>query len=86
MNPEIKRLLKLSTIPNFKMTAKEMEILEAWKAQQKPAKVVRKTRSKASKTRSKASLDSKTVEVSSEPKIEKIQNIITDEEKTLNEE
>ena len=88
MNQEIKRLLKLSSIPGFRLSPREQATLDAWKSAQEAIviKPPKKMRSKASKTRSKASLDSKTVEVSSEPKIEKIQNIVTDEEKTLNEE
>ena len=91
MNPEIKRLLKLSSIPGFKLTQKELDTLEAWKAKQKPVKVVKKMRSKASKTRSKTSLDVETVVDTSEPEIAciptvRIQNVIKSEDLTLNQE
>lgn len=38
MDLEIKRLLKLSNIPGFKLTKKEQATLEAWKKEQKPVK------------------------------------------------
>lgn len=91
MNPEIKRLLKLSSIPDFKLNAKEQALLDAWKNAQEPVAVKkpRKTRSKASKSRSKAPLTPKTINVSSEPEnneIVKVQNVITREDKVVNEE
>lgn len=86
MDKEIRRLLKLSRIPGFRLTEQEQATLEGWKNMQeaviiKPAK---KTRSKASKTRSKTPLESETVVDASA--VEKVQNIITNEEKTLNQE
>lgn len=86
MNSEIKRLLKLSSIPNFKLSPKEQTLLDAWKALQEPLviKPVKKMRSKPSKTRSKGVLDSEMVNVSSPRK--KVKNVITNEQKTLNEE
>lgn len=91
MNPEIKRLLKLSSIPNFKLSPKEQKVLEEWKSQQKPATIrkPRKTRSKASKSPSKAPLTSETINISSEPEnaeIVKVRNVITTEDKVINEE
>ena len=65
MNSEIKRLLKLSSIPGFKLSAKEQATLDAWKASQVKITPRRKTRSKASKTASKASVKKKTTKVSS---------------------
>lgn len=86
MNSEIKRLLKLSSIPNFKLSPKEQALLEVWKASQEPLviKPAKKMRSKPSKTRSKGVLDSEMVNVSSSRK--KVKNVITNEQKTLNEE
>jgi len=89
MTPEIKRLLKLSSIPNFKLSAKEQATLEAWKATQKPIKPRRKMRSEPSKSRSKATSDLETIEVSSEAekgKIGKIQNVVRTEDLILNSE
>lgn len=86
MNSGIKRLLKLSSIPNFKLSPKEQALLDAWKASQEPLviKPTKKSRSKASKTRSKGLLDSEAVNISSPRK--KVKNVITNEEKTLNKE
>lgn len=39
MDKEIKRLLKLSKIPNFKMSEKETLTLEEWKRRQEPVKI-----------------------------------------------
>lgn len=39
MDREIKRLLKLSRIPNFKMLKSEEETLKKWKEAQEPVKI-----------------------------------------------
>lgn len=39
MDKEIKRLLKLSNIPNFKLSDQEYVRLEAWKQAQKPVEI-----------------------------------------------
>lgn len=39
MDKEIKRLLKLSNIPNFKLSDQEYVKLEAWKQAQKPVEI-----------------------------------------------
>ena len=82
MNSEIKRLLKLSSIPGFKLSAKEQATLDAWKASQVKITPRRKTRSKASKTASKAPLEPETVENT----LEKVQKVIRTEDLTLNSE
>lgn len=78
MNPEIKRLLKLSSIPGFKLSKKEQAKLDEWKNMQeaiiiKPAK---KTRPKTVKK------DSEDVQ----KPVEKVQNVITPKDLTLNSE
>ena len=79
MNPNIKRLLKLSSIPGFRLSQAEAEELEAWKAAQEGI-VVKKT------TRRKKAVKKEEPEVVEEPaEIEKVQNVITPEELTLNE-
>ncbi len=85
MTPEIKRLLKLSSIPNFKLSVKELTVLEAWKAKQEPVRVKHKTRSKASKTPSKAPLEPETIVVPPEA-IVKVQNVVRPEDLILNSE
>lgn len=42
MDREIKRLLKLTNIPNFELTNKEKEKLAKWKTEQKKIKVPKK--------------------------------------------
>lgn len=49
MDYEIKRLLKLSSIPGFKLLAKEQEKLDNWKAQQVPVKPKRTYKKKTYK-------------------------------------
>ena len=44
MNREIKRLLKLSNIPNFHLSAEEEAILNEWKRQQEPVEVIKPKR------------------------------------------
>ena len=83
MNNEIKRLLKLSSIPGFKLSVKEQATLDAWKASQVKITPRRKTRSKASKTPSKAPLEPETIVVPPEA-IVKVQNVIRSEDLTLN--
>ena len=82
MNSEIKRLLKLSSIPGFKLSAKEQATLDAWKASQVKITPRRKTRFKTSKTASKPSLEPETIENT----LEKVQNVIRTEDLTLNSE
>lgn len=43
MDREIKRLLKLSNIPNFKLTEHEQAILGEWKRRQEPVEVKKRT-------------------------------------------
>lgn len=43
MDREIKRLLKLSSIPNFKLTEHEQAILDEWKRRQEPVEVKKRT-------------------------------------------
>lgn len=90
MNPEIKRLLKLSSIPGFKLNAREQLILDAWKNMQEAVvvKPPKKTRSKGSKTRSKASQGSETIDIPSQARSAsvRVQNVITSEDLTLNSE
>lgn len=83
MNSRIKTLLKLSSIPNFKLSETEKRELEEWKAQQVPIKPKRKMRSKPSKTASKPSEEPKRIKDTS--RLEKVQNVITPEDLTLNE-
>lgn len=40
MNSEIKRLLRLSSIPGFKLLPKEEKTLEEWKRQQVPVEPI----------------------------------------------
>lgn len=47
MNNEIKRLLKLSAIPGFQLTATEIETLKEWKKTQKSVKPAKKVKQKA---------------------------------------
>ena len=44
MDKEIKRLLWLKTIPGFKLSKKEEELLESWKKIQEPVKIVKPKR------------------------------------------
>ena len=67
MTPEIKKLLKLSSIPGFKLTAKEEAKLNEWKNMQE-AVVIKKPRRRTRKN-----------------KVEVVENVITEEDKTLNE-
>ena len=78
MNPNIKRLLKLSSIPGFRLSQAEAEELEAWKAAQEGI-VVKKA------TRRKKAVKKEEPEVEEPAEIEKVQNVITPEELTLNE-
>lgn len=39
MDREIKRLLKLSSIPGFQLTEKELATLEEWKRRQEPVEI-----------------------------------------------
>ena len=39
MDREIKRLLKLSSIPNFKLTEHEQAVLNEWKRRQEPVEI-----------------------------------------------
>lgn len=50
MDREIKRLLKLSNIPNFRLTEKEEAILEEWKRRQEPVEVKKRTYTRKKKT------------------------------------
>ena len=52
MNREIKRLLKLSRIPNFVLSKEEQAYLDEWKAAQEPVKVKapKKTSTRKKKT------------------------------------
>lgn len=49
MDTEIKRLLKLSNIPGFKLSNKEQQILEDWKKAQKDVKPPKKVKKVAPK-------------------------------------
>ena len=89
MNPRIKKLLKLSSIPGFRLSEAEQAELDAWKDLQQGITPKRKTRSKASKTASNASKEPEVVNIPSEPEkgeIEKVQNVIKPEDLTLNSE
>ena len=44
MDKEIKRLLWLKTIPGFKLSKKEEELLESWKKIQEPVEIVKPKR------------------------------------------
>lgn len=46
MDREIKRLLKLSNIPNFRLTEHEQAVLDEWKRRQEPVEVKKSTRKK----------------------------------------
>lgn len=86
MNSEIKRLLKLSNIPNFVLSEAEKKKLDDWKASQKPvsAPKKRRTRKKAPQSNTEAperEEEPKTIEQPS-----KVQNIVKTDEKALNEE
>lgn len=48
MNSEIKRLLKLSSIPGFKLLPREEKVLDEWKRQQEPV-VAKKPRKRTYK-------------------------------------
>lgn len=50
MDREIKRLLKLSSIPNFKLTGHEQAILDEWKRRQEPVEVKKRTYTRKKKT------------------------------------
>ena len=50
MDREIKRLLKLSSIPNFKLTEHEQAILDEWKRRQEPVEVKKRTYTRKKKT------------------------------------
>lgn len=50
MDREIKRLLKLSRIPNFKLSEEESRLLAQWKNEQEPVKVKSSKRSYKKKT------------------------------------
>lgn len=50
MDREIKRLLKLSNIPNFKLSEEENKRLDDWKKAQEPVKVIRPKRTYKKKT------------------------------------
>ena len=54
MDREIKRLLKLSRIPNFIMTEKETTLLNEWKRRQEPVEVKAPKRSYKKKTKWKS--------------------------------
>ena len=90
MNDEIKRILKLSNIPGFKISAKEKEKLDAWKAAQEPVKAPKKKRTYKKKKQDAPETVSEPVEQPSEVEVNnepiKVQNIVTMDEKALNEE
>lgn len=50
MDREIKRLLKLSNIPNFKLTEHEQTILDEWKRRQEPVEIKKRTYTRKKKT------------------------------------
>lgn len=50
MDREIKRLLKLSSIPNFRLTEHEQAILEEWKRRQEPVEIKKRTYTRKKKT------------------------------------
>ncbi len=77
MDSEIKRLLKLSSIPGFRLSYGEQATLDAWKAEQERVVPKRTRRKKTVKVEEPAE------EVKNE--IEKVQNVITPEDLTLNE-
>ena len=41
MDKEIKRLLKLKRIPNFKLSTEEEQRIEAWKNAQRPVEIIK---------------------------------------------
>ena len=50
MDREIKRLLKLSSIPHFKLTEHEQAVLDEWKRRQEPVEVKKRTYTRKKKT------------------------------------
>ena len=62
MDREIKRLLKLDRIPNFKLSEKERILLDEWKAQQKPVEIKsKKTYTRRKKTTNEVKEEDKEV-------------------------
>lgn len=60
MDKEIKRLLKLARIPNFRLSEKEQTLLDEWKSQQKPAIIKpKKNYSRKKKTTNEVKLSEK---------------------------
>lgn len=58
MDREIKRLLKLSNIPNFRLSEKEESILNEWKRRQEPV-VVKKRTTRKKKTTNEVKVEEK---------------------------
>lgn len=90
MDSEIKRILKLVNIPGFKISAKEQKLLDEWKAKQEPVKAPKKKRTYKKKKEVVVESDSEALEQTSESEgnnlSSKVQNIVTMDEKALNEE
>ena len=59
MDKEIKRLLKLNRIPNFKLSEKELFTLNEWKRQQKPVEIVKPKRAYKKKTTNEVKVEAK---------------------------
>lgn len=59
MDKEIKRLLKLKTIPGFKISPEEERLLDEWKKAQKPVEIKLKKTYKKKKTTNEVKEESK---------------------------
>lgn len=60
MDREIKRLLKLDKIPNFKLSEKEQILLDEWKRSQKPVEIKpKRTYTRRKKTTNEVKKDEK---------------------------
>lgn len=81
MDKDIKRLLTLSRIPNFKLLPEEEQKLEEWKNAQEPLKI-----KKPRATRKKKSDLSMEIEPNIRLEDLKTTNEVKDNDKTLNEE
>lgn len=88
MDRDIKRILKLASIPGFKISEKEQKKLDEWKKAQEPVRAPKKKRTYKKKEKAveeDASVGAPEAQESTS-NIEKVQNIITSEEKTNNKE
>ena len=98
MNSEIKRILKLASIPGFKISEKEQKMLDEWKSQQVPVEPPKKKRTYKKKAKSQARKEKidapvdapEALETIEEPKVYnepiKVQNVVEKADKSENEE